>query len=99
MTRHADISAVRFAAASDREVESGLLGWASFVLGGLLRVDSVCVRRTRSGTLTLSWPAHRDRYDIEHLILRPINDGARRVLEAAVFNALGFEAEESHDGR
>ena len=93
------ISAVRFAAASDRDVESGLLGWVSFVLGGLLRVDSVCVRRTRSGALTLSWPVHRDRYDIEHLILRPVNDGARRVLESAIFKALGFEAKGSADGR
>ena len=99
MTRLTHISAVRFSAAAGHDLASGLLGWASFTICGLLRVDGVTVRRTRAGRIALSWPERRDRAGIGHSIVRPINDGARRILEAQVLDALGISTEEPSAGR
>ena len=86
------VSGVRFTPASEVRATSGLLGWVTFVLGGSVVVDGATIRRTRAGVLTISWPVRRDRSGNHHPILRPINDGARRLLEQQVFAALGFAA-------
>ncbi len=93
MTR-LSITGIRFAAASERDAEAGLLGFVSFLVAGVLLVDGVTVRRTRDRRLSLSWPARRDRAGFEHPYLRPVNDGARLLLEAQILGALGFASAE-----
>ena len=50
----------------------------------------VC-RRTRDGRLALSFPERRDLAGGSHHYMRPLNDAARRAIEAQVFAALGLE--------
>jgi len=97
MSRDPHVSAVTLTAASSDTKRTGLLGYVRFILAGIVLVDAVALRRTLDGRLTLSWPERRDRAGIAHPILRPVNDGARRILEAAVFDALGITPAEARD--
>lgn len=82
------ISEVRFTAATDPS--GGLLGWISCVLNASLRLDGIALRMTREGRRTLAFPARRDRRGVDHPILRPVNDEARREIERQVLDALGM---------
>lgn len=95
----ADISRIAFVRSTPVETRSGLLGWCSFTLGNLIRIDGVTVRRTRTGRLALGFPSRRDRAGIAHPYLRPVDDVTRRQLEDAVFEALGIDPQGGHDGR
>jgi hypothetical protein len=88
---HARIHDVRFVPASPRDRGTGLMGFVSCEIG-LLRVHGLALRRTRSGRLALSFPCPRDRRGREHVVVRPLDDRARRVVETQVFEALGLEA-------
>lgn len=90
------ISHVVFSAAPERDVHTGLLGWASFTLGDL-HLDGVAVRRTRDGRLTLSFPERRDARGGRHPIVRPLDDAARRAIEEAVFRALGLDSRDREE--
>lgn len=85
-----DISRIAFVRSTPVETRSGLLGWCSFTLGNLIRIDGVTVRRTRTGRLALSFPARRDRAGIDHPFVRPVDDATRRQLEDAILRALGL---------
>lgn len=87
------ISQVRLVRAAPADMATGLLGWVSLVLGDLLRLDGLTLRRTSNGLLTLSFPARRDASGRQHAIVRPIDDAVRREIEEAVFAALGIEQE------
>jgi len=87
------IAGVRFTPAPEHDHQKGLLGYASFLVGNGLRVDGVCLRRTKGGRLALSFPSRRDRYGRTHPYLRPICDDARRSIEDQVFAALGLDGE------
>lgn len=84
------VSELRYSPATRDESAAGLLGFASFLLNGRIRVDGVGVRRTRNGHLALSWPARTDRTGERHPLIRPIDDAARRDLEAQVLTGLGL---------
>ena len=78
--------------------ETGLIGWLSIDIGGLILVDGVALRRTGiDGRLALSFPAPRDRQGRRRRDVRPLNDRARREIEAQVLAALaaGYGIEES----
>jgi hypothetical protein len=89
------VSTVRFDAAPADDVRRGLLGWVSFVLADVLVIDSVAVRRTHVGRLTLSYPRRADRLGNAHYDVRPRDNAARLAIEAQVFAALGFKSEEA----
>jgi len=90
MSESPRVSAIRFSAAPARDVRSGLLGWVSFILGDL-HLDGVAVRKTRDGRLVLSFPERRDARGNRHPIVRPLDDAARRQIEAEVFTALQLD--------
>ena len=92
MTPAVPVSSVRFVAASQADQTRGLLGFASFVLGPV-RIDGVTVRRTLDGRLALSFPVRHDAAGRAHAIVRPLDDAARRALEAQVFSALDLKQE------
>jgi DNA-binding cell septation regulator SpoVG len=78
------ISGVSFCRASSIDERDGLLGWSSFTLNDAVRVSSVAVRRTRSGSHALAFPTRRDRHGVEHGIVSPVSDASRRSIEALV---------------
>lgn len=88
------IADLRFTASNDADSARGLLGFVSFALGPV-RLDGVTVRRTRDGRLTLSFPVRRDADGRAHALVRPLDDEARRSLEAQVFAALDLKHEPS----
>jgi hypothetical protein len=85
------VTGVRFSEAPPREVATGLVGWISFELNDALRIDGCTLRRTLEGNLAISFPARRDRAGYQHFYVEPIDDWARREIEAAVFAALGLQ--------
>jgi len=82
------VSGLRFSHATSDDHVTGLLGFVSFLINGRLRVDGVAVRRKLDGALTLSWPTRSDADGRRHPLVHPIDDDARRDLEAQVLGAL-----------
>jgi hypothetical protein len=93
MSAKLEITEVRFFEAGPGDLKSGILGWVGFVLWRCVRASGVCIRRTRSGRLTLSYPTRLDRKGRKRFLFRPITDEARREIEAQVFAALGHVLE------
>lgn len=81
------VDVVRFAPASAKELERGLLGYVVLRVGGLV-VDGVTVRRTREGRLALAFPARTDRLGKRHAIVRPWSQAAREDIERQVLARL-----------
>ncbi len=75
------VTDVKFAPGADRDIERGLLGYLVVTLNGGLRLDGLTLRRTRAGKLVVSFPRRRGG-------VRPLDDTARRAIEAAVLGAL-----------
>jgi hypothetical protein len=86
-----NISGVAFRSARELDRKSGLLGWTSFLVNGVLRLDSIAVRRTRHGALTLSFPSRRDHEGVDHSLVCPISADAHRAIESDVIGALRGE--------
>ena len=87
------ITSVGFTSATPTDVHTGLLGYVTCVANDALLIDGITLRRTRDGRVTLSYPARRDANGNTHHTVRPINDEARRAVEAQVFRALGIAQE------
>ena len=87
MLDHPSITVMAFTSAPTPDRERGLVGWLSLRIGDLL-LDGVTLRRTREGNLALSWPARRDRHGTDHPVVCPVDNAARRGIEALVMGAL-----------
>ena len=74
MAEALQIDDVRFVSGSPTDVESGLVGWLSFVLNGMIRVDGISLRRTADGRRALSFPARVDSAGREWKFIRPLDD-------------------------
>jgi len=83
------LTGLNLSPASESDKSRGLLGFIRFRYGDLL-VDGVTLRRTQDGRLTLSYPARRTRSGAEYSFIRPVDDRARRELDAVVFATLGL---------
>jgi hypothetical protein len=85
-----EIRDVRFQAARQELIDTGLLGWVEFSIAGL-RIEGVTLRRTTDGRYALSFPqrylvrTHRAYY------VRPLDDRARLHIEQQVFIALNLD--------
>ncbi len=90
MSKSSIDGAVRFTPASPVLLRTGLIGWACFTVGGL-KVYGVAVRRTREGSLALSYPTRRDRSGREHGIVHPIDAKAHAEIERQVLAAIVAE--------
>jgi len=84
------LSEFSFTAANQRDQQGGLLGFLQIRYGDLL-LDGVALRRSSTGRLVLSFPRRRTRAGAEFHYVRPVDDRARRELEAQVIQALGLE--------
>jgi DNA-binding cell septation regulator SpoVG len=71
---------------------SGLLGFLSVHYGALV-LDGITVRRTADGRLALSFPERRDKQGRRHSVVRPVDDAARREIEAVVFGQATLRSE------
>ena len=67
---------------------SALVGWASCVINGSLRVNSIEIRRGANGRLFLACPTQESRSGVAHPYFCPINREARAALEKAILGKL-----------
>ena len=74
-------------AGTDEDVRTGLLGYLAVTVGSLV-LDGLTLRRTAAGTFAISFPARTDRHGNRHPIVRPVNDDARRQIEAAILRQI-----------
>lgn len=77
---------------TDDDQRSGLLGYLSIFYGAVV-IDGITVRRTVEGRIALSFPERRDGQGRRHPVVRPIDDAARRAIEAAVFGQATLASE------
>ena len=82
------VTDVRFVPARADDLRYGLLGFASFLLNGDVRLCGIAVRRTADGRPALSFPARRDRRGEKRPLVRPVSREVRETMEAQVFAAL-----------
>ena len=87
MRSASQVLVTRLVPAPARLLPSGVLGFATLEIGGLVVVEQVVVKRGRSKPRVLSFPARDDRHGKRHFTVRPLNDEARREIERVVFEA------------
>ena len=79
-----------FTPASSQDRRTGLVGYLVIDVHGLLRLQSITVRRTARGKLQLGFPERIDRHGVRHAIACPRNREARRHIESLVFEQLNL---------
>jgi hypothetical protein len=82
------VSNVGFTPAAPELRRQGLLGWLRCTIDGDLALDGIGLRRSQSGRLTFSWPAHRAVTGRLHHHIRPSTKKARATLEAELLEHL-----------
>ena len=86
-----DVQLLHFRAAGQRDVATGLLGWATVIVGDTFVIDGIAVRRSAAGRPILAFPARTDASGKRHFVVRPVDDHGRHVVEQVVFAGLGIE--------
>ncbi|MBP8300541.1 MAG: hypothetical protein KA020_09270 [Planctomycetes bacterium] len=87
------ISGIGFTPATSEDERHGLLGYVTCTFADLLLLDGLTLRVTAAGRHTLSFPSRTDGQGNRHPYFRPQDDRARRIIEGAVFRALGIPPE------
>lgn len=87
------VTAIRFTPGTSDEVRLGLIGYVSCVVGGTILLDGITLRMTAERRPALSFPTRTDKRGRRHALVRPLDDHARREIEATVFEALGIDPE------
>lgn len=82
------ITGLQYVPAPDNLVATGLLGWASFVLDGQVRLSGIGVRTTRGGRMTLSFPFRDDGFGWRWTYIQPVGDAHRVALEREVLRQI-----------
>lgn len=85
------ISGVGFVPGTEQDLREGLVGYVTLTFADLLLLDGLVLRKTLTGKHALSFPSRTDRLGVRHPYYRPLDDRARRIIEDAVFRALGVE--------
>ena len=76
------------------EIRTGLMGYIVVEYGNLV-LDGITLRRTAEGRFVLSFPSRTDRAGRRHPYIRPIDEEARRQIEAKILGELGQWGEAS----
>ena len=93
------ITGVGFVPGTEQDAREGLVGYVTAIFAGHLLLDGLVLRRTETGKHALSFPSRTDRRGNRHAYYRPIDDGARRLIEDTVFRALGIERDPQEANR
>lgn len=86
------VTEIDFVDASPRSASRGLLGFVRFRIGGVFVVDSIALRRTRGGRLTLSFPTRKSTRGRPRNVFHPIDQLARDEIERVVLAAVREQA-------
>lgn len=96
MADRLQISVTRLVPAPADLAASGVLGFVTLEIGGLVVVEQLVVKRGLRKPYVLSFPARDDRHGNRHFTVRPLNDAARLEIERVVFEAWQLIEEEHH---
>jgi len=80
------VSEVRVSLRNGRS--GAVVGWASCVINGSLRINSIEIRRGANDTLFLECPTQESRSGVRHPYFCPISREARAALEEAILGRL-----------
>jgi len=89
-------SQMQFNDASDEHKEKGVVGWVSFNVFNSFRINSVAVRQSRTGVVSLSYPAKKSGEVLNHYV-RPLNNEVRLKVEDEILGVLGYETPDSKE--
>ena len=73
----------------------GLIAWASCVIAGAVKLDHIAIRRSRDGSLFLTYPAKRTANGDRYNYFNPISVEAADAIEDAVLTRLAALARAS----
>ena len=73
----------------------GLLAWASCIVAGAIKLDNIAIRRSRDGSLFLTYPAKRTASGDKYHYFNPISVEAARAVQDAVLARLAALARAS----
>lgn len=76
----------------------GLLAWASCVISGAVKLDNIAIRRSRDGSLYLTYPAKRTSGGDTHQYFHPISVEAAEAVQNAVLARLASLAKAAAAG-
>lgn len=82
-----DVRALQFTPGTDAQECDGLLGFLRFECGPFL-VDSVQLRRTRAGQMTLRFPSRVSPGGVEYPLIRPATGWERDRMTASIVSEL-----------
>lgn len=85
------ITNVVMTSAGTADRSRGLVGFVRLTVAGLV-IDGITVRRSTTGELVLGFPRRRDRYGIDHVVVRPADDATRCAITRVVLAALGLSS-------
>ncbi len=86
------VTVTRLTPAPPSEKARGLLAYMTITLGAV-HVDGVTLRRTADGRRYLAFPERIDRSGQRRPLVWPLDAATRIAIEAAVFRALGLQAD------
>jgi len=66
----------------------GLLAWASCIVAGAIKLDNIAIRRSRDGSMFLTYPAKRTANGDRYHYYNPISVEAARAVQDAVLARL-----------
>ena len=87
MKNHLEVSDIRFHPCARDLRSSGLRGWATITVNGLI-LDSLQVRRTLDGRNVISFPTRLDANGVAHAYYRTATPGSRASIETQVLAEL-----------
>ena len=90
MTDPLRVELISFSSAAPELKATGLLGWVRCALNGRLELDGLALRRTDGGRFYVSFPERADSAGRRHALVRPLDDEARRDIEAQILAASGL---------
>ena len=72
---------------------SNFVCWASFILGGGIKLANIAVTRGVGGRLALGFPARFSKAGGKHFYFEPVDRETRRAIEEAILGKLpGFQS-------
>jgi hypothetical protein len=91
MRERVTISDVAFVPAGYDIANTGLLGWITCTINGVVRLRGITLRRTSQGRLAFSFPSRRDSSGRMLPFVKPVGSAVRREMLRQILAAIGLE--------
>jgi len=79
---------IRLNSPGQEHFDERVLGWASFIVGGYIKVNDALIIREQSGQLALKWPQLKSRRGRLYTVVHPLTKAFAQAVEQAVLGRL-----------